>query len=112
MVAQFMVEHFSEEQISEWTNPAKKARRNFDLVYKDLYPSLLSSPCGMVESRHVFPRYASAALRQCTCSDPPRLTRQVAENHRIETYKGFFRYRGQQPLGDYGIVERRAVIHV
>ena len=58
MMAQLVVEHFSENEFTERTNPTERARRHFDLVYKDLYPSLLSSPFVMVESRHVFPLYA------------------------------------------------------
>lgn len=81
MTAKFVVEHYSESEFTDWTNLIKRAGRHLDLVYKDLYPSLLSSPFPMVESPHVCPFYASAASRQCTRSDLPRLARQIAEDH-------------------------------
>ena len=81
MMTKLVVEHDSENEFTERTNPAKKAGRHLDLVYKDLYPSLLSSLFAIVESRHVLPLYASAASRQCTCSELPGLARQIAENY-------------------------------
>lgn len=94
MMAKFVVEHHCESKFPEWTNPTKGAGLHLDLVYKDLYPSLLSSPRAMVESRNVFPPYASAASWQCTRSELPRLARQIAENYRIEANKVFFRHCG------------------
>lgn len=112
MMAEFVIEHDSENEFTNRTNPTEKAGRQLYLVYKNLYPSLLSPPLATIESRHVRPFYASATSRQCACSELPKLTRQITENYRIKPNQVFFRHSCQKPFGYCEKVERRAVIGV
>jgi hypothetical protein len=63
MVSKFVIEHLSDNKVTEHADPTQRTGRQSDSVYEHLNPSVLSSPCRVVKSNHMLPPYAATPSR-------------------------------------------------